>query len=184
MINERFKPLKKVTNIYGKEYDFTGMVSISETGVVFVHPGIRGKKTMTGYFTEGRPAGGGHYQVCLVTKNGEKALFFVHRLVAYAWLKKPKPYQKVVMHSDDNPENNHYSNLKWGTQKQNMNDMRKNLKLISFKQKYDDSLLWEVYNKREKGFTIKELREQYPDVTPSTMMHMTSGRMLKLRGLI
>ena len=85
---------------------------------------------------------------------------------------------------DDNPENNHYSNLKWGTQKQNMNDMRKNLKLVSFKQKYDDSLLWEVYNKREKGFTIKELREQYPDVTPSTMMHMTSGRMLKLRGLI
>jgi hypothetical protein len=45
----------------------------------------------------------------------------VSRLVALAWVKNPNPdIYDIVMHLDNNPENNHYKNLKWGTQSQNI----------------------------------------------------------------
>lgn len=45
----------------------------------------------------------------------------VHQLVCEAFY-GPKPFEDaVVMHIDDNPLNNHKDNLKWGTQKENLN---------------------------------------------------------------
>lgn len=44
-----------------------------------------------------------------------------HQLIAEAFL-GPKPDEKsVVLHLDDNPLNNRVDNLKWGTQKENLN---------------------------------------------------------------
>lgn len=48
--------------------------------------------------------------------------FAVHRLVADAFLPAPTPEQVVVMHLDDDKSNNHYKNLRWGTQSENMAD--------------------------------------------------------------
>lgn len=45
----------------------------------------------------------------------------IHRLVAEAYIPNPKNLS-VVMHLDDNPLNNHYKNLQWGTQKENIQD--------------------------------------------------------------
>lgn len=45
----------------------------------------------------------------------------VHQLVCEAF-NGSKPFDSaVVMHLDENYKNNEYSNLKWGTQKENMN---------------------------------------------------------------
>lgn len=45
----------------------------------------------------------------------------VSRLVCEAF-HGPAPFPKaIVMHIDDNPENNRADNLKWGTQKENLN---------------------------------------------------------------
>lgn len=45
----------------------------------------------------------------------------VHQLICEAF-HGPKPFEgAVVMHKDDNPLNNHKDNLKWGTQKENLN---------------------------------------------------------------
>jgi hypothetical protein len=45
----------------------------------------------------------------------------VSRLVALAWVPNPHPeIYDVVMHLDNNPSNNYYKNLKWGTQSQNI----------------------------------------------------------------
>lgn len=45
----------------------------------------------------------------------------VSRLVALAWVHNPKPkIYDVVMHLDNNPSNNNYKNLQWGTQSQNI----------------------------------------------------------------
>lgn len=41
----------------------------------------------------------------------------------------PSSTKLVIRHLDDNPLNNHVDNLRWGTQKQNMEDARKNGKL-------------------------------------------------------
>lgn len=46
----------------------------------------------------------------------------VHRLVAASFLPAPKQGQDCVCHRDDNPANNHASNLFWGTRADNNAD--------------------------------------------------------------
>jgi hypothetical protein len=59
-------------------------------------------------------------------KNNVKKTIGVHILVARAFI--PNSYNlPYVCHKDDNPHNNHFTNLFWGTQQDNMNDkMNKN----------------------------------------------------------
>lgn len=47
---------------------------------------------------------------------------YIHRLVAENFISNPNNYP-VVMHIDDNPANNHISNLQWGTKKMNTKQM-------------------------------------------------------------
>lgn len=62
----------------------------------------------------------GHQMLRLKNEFGEKC-FLVHRLVAEAFLPNLEKLP-VVMHKDDDPTNNEVENLKWGTQKDNMQD--------------------------------------------------------------
>lgn len=61
----------------------------------------------------------GHMKVSL-SKNGVVKNFFVHRLVATAFLPNPKGLP-VVNHKDENPANNAVSNLEWCTVRENTN---------------------------------------------------------------
>lgn len=68
---------------------------------------------------------GGHLTVGLTNPEGVKKSYSVHRLVAEAFI--PNPDNKPqVLHWDDNPLNNNVSNLRWGTQKDNMQDRLRN----------------------------------------------------------
>lgn len=71
----------------------------------------------------------------------------ISRLVALAWVPNPKPEEyNVVMHLDNNPLNNHYTNLKWGTQKMNMQQAisdKRNYHII----KGEDNLNRKISNK-------------------------------------
>lgn len=57
--------------------------------------------------------------VTLMHKDGYKVSRKVSRLVALSFVPNPNNYP-LVMHKDDNHLNNHYLNLEWGTQKQNI----------------------------------------------------------------
>ena len=46
----------------------------------------------------------------------------VHRLVAMAFLGLPPTPWHVVAHNDGSRDNNHWSNLRWATQRENMHD--------------------------------------------------------------
>ena len=60
----------------------------------------------------------GYCQVSLTTTHKSK-LYFIHRLVAQAFI--PNPENKPnVNHKDLNPYNNNYRNLEWCTQKENV----------------------------------------------------------------
>lgn len=62
----------------------------------------------------------GHQMIRLQNSAGKKC-FLVHRLVAEAFLPNLEALP-VVMHKDDDPTNNDIMNLKWGTQRDNMQD--------------------------------------------------------------
>lgn len=63
----------------------------------------------------------GHQRIRL-TKNGQCFRLLVHRLVAMAFDLPRRGDQTVVAHNDGNPLNNHISNLRWATVKENMSD--------------------------------------------------------------
>lgn len=66
--------------------------------------------------------GSGYLQVCL-NKNGVSKLYFLHKLVAEAFVENPNNYTEVN-HIDHNKLNCDHSNLEWVTRSQNMKSMR------------------------------------------------------------
>lgn len=67
--------------------------------------------------------GKGYKSVCL-HQNGKSKKFYIHRLVAMAFIPNPdnKPY---VNHIDNNPANNSFENLEWCSQQENLDWMTK-----------------------------------------------------------
>lgn len=67
--------------------------------------------------------GNGYFRVCL-SQHGKKERFYIHRLVADAFLpnEESKPF---VNHIDNNPANNSVENLEWCTAKENVEWMIK-----------------------------------------------------------
>lgn len=182
---ENFKPLYKVVNDDGIEFQFDGQVCVSNQGTLFVNPRKVGKKNMNGYFTKGRPIKTGHRQVALHDANGKRGWFYIHTLMGWAWLDK-HPLQNVVMHLDDDPHNNTLSNIRWGTQKDNWDDMMskgRNPKWGSVRI-FSDELAFEIFNKRLNGVPMNDIKLQYPHINRKSLYHLSSGHILKQRGLI
>ena len=101
----------------------------------------------------------GYMYICL---HKDKKLFSVdvHRLVAQAFVENPKPNEyKYVLHLDDNQENNVYTNLKWGTQKENCNTEHHH-KTLSEKAKKRVGEKNSFYNKHHSEETKEKLRKQ------------------------
>lgn len=67
----------------------------------------------------------GYLMVCLSFPNGEQRSLPVHRLVALAFLGDPKQGE-VCRHLNDAKLDNHFSNLAWGTQRENVLDAVRN----------------------------------------------------------
>lgn len=61
----------------------------------------------------------GYHRVVIYTTGTKFARCFIHRLVAIHFIPNPekKPF---VLHRDNDPSNNHVSNLRWGTQSENI----------------------------------------------------------------
>lgn len=60
-----------------------------------------------------RSAEGGHLYVTLYDQTRRKyKLFFIHRLVALAFIPNPNNLP-IINHKDNNPANNHFTNLEW-----------------------------------------------------------------------
>ena len=57
-----------------------------------------------------------------LTRDGKPRGFLVHRLVAQAFLGSAPEGKPNVLHSDNAPDNNRVTNLRWGTQKENIQD--------------------------------------------------------------
>lgn len=60
----------------------------------------------------------GLYEQVNLSRWGKKKTFYVHRLVAAAFLPPPGPWQREVNHFDCNPSNNAASNLEWASREE------------------------------------------------------------------
>ena len=65
----------------------------------------------------------GYLNVAL-SKEGEQRLYKVHRLVLEAFVGQPKEEQEAC-HNNGDRSDNRLSNLRWGTKKENMADIKK-----------------------------------------------------------
>lgn len=79
-----------------------------------------------------------NYFMYRLSKNGKLYSLKEHRLVAEAFLKNENNY-KCIDHIDGNPKNNFYKNLRWCSQKQNMQNeetIKRRKKSFRKKRKY------------------------------------------------
>ena len=66
----------------------------------------------------------GYYAVNLYDDNGNRKMFFIHQLVAEAFLPNLNHYTDIN-HKDENKANNAVENLEWCTQKHNVQEARR-----------------------------------------------------------
>lgn len=93
-------------------------------------------------------------------QDGKRQRFYIHRLVASAFIPNPenKPF---INHLDNNPMNNHVSNLAWCTQKENV-----------------DWMIKQGRNKRTQEWLDNLHKAQERDYKPVIATNVISGEVL------
>lgn len=103
------------------------------------------------------PHAQGYFRVVLtVNKKGHR--FLVHRLIALAWIGPPPFDGAKVLHKDDDRSNNHYSNLYYGTQSNNMKDAVRNGKNTHIFSIYGTSVGSKNGNSRLNESQVSEIK--------------------------
>lgn len=93
----------------------------------------------------------GYLRIRLFDKNGKAKAYYIHRLVAEAFIPNPKDLPQVN-HKDCNKLNNHFSNLEWCSQKYNIhesmrNELQRHFVTLIFNIKTNETV--EFYSMRE-----------------------------------
>lgn len=104
---------RKKVNTLAKEYEqVLDIYEVDKYGNVY---GVDGKELKKCFNSSG------YYQVALKIKNKRKwKKCFIHRLVGYGFVKGHSEVNNIIDHIDTNKLNNVWTNLRWGTQKDNM----------------------------------------------------------------
>lgn len=106
---------KENKEIFKKIFGYEGLYKISNRGNVFSHnkDGIMKPLTKKGYL------------MIRLSKDGKERVFFVHRLVAQAFIPNPENLA-TVNHKDFNKTNNDVRNLEWMSAVDNVKHAREN----------------------------------------------------------
>lgn len=92
----------------------------------------------------------------LISDSGKRVNFYRHRLVAEVYLPN-NDNTLVVCHKDNNPLNNHYKNLYWGTPKENAQQCIRD-------GRFHFNSGWNAFSDRKK-YRIYRFMLRHPDYT-------------------
>lgn len=122
MMEEIWKPIPGYEGAY--EISNMGRLrSLTRTRIVNnCHGGTSPRTDKGRIFALGNNGNG--YAYVSLSENGKKTNYYIHRLVAEAFLEKPEGENFVVDHLDHDRRNNMADNLEWVTQKENVNRSR------------------------------------------------------------
>jgi hypothetical protein len=110
------KPIQSIEGAYANEL---GQVKMPECEAVMPNGGVRKYKTKWIYGTRTKASKSARHEYMGLLYRGRN--YKIHRLVCEAF-HGPQPTDKpVVIHLDEDATNNRPENLKWGTQKENLN---------------------------------------------------------------
>lgn len=120
------------------------------------------------------------YKRIKLTNNG--ATLRLHREVLKAFNRKPKDGE-LCRHLDGNPQNNHISNLKWGTPKENAQDCLKHGRnpfqiLVGENSpvaKFSDKIIAEIIACHREGFSYREIMEAY-NISKAHVSYIINGK--------
>lgn len=125
--------------------------SVSENGVI--------RNDRSGRILKQRSHKSGYLEVQL-WKDGVYKNFGVHRLVAICFIGEPPSEMHEVAHDNGNRHDNRFTNLKWSTHLENMDDRDRHgttaINKTNGKTKYDDSLVACAKALIRSGSTLKE----------------------------
>lgn len=99
-------------------YEVSNLGRIRSVDRFVVHTHSTGKRIAKGKILNQHSNDYG-YMFVMASKENKQRRIWVHRAVLEAFV-EVKPPGMVTMHLDNNPKNNNLSNLKWGTQKENI----------------------------------------------------------------
>lgn len=104
------------------------------------------QSTGNAIYVNTKPNGSSKYlSFCGRDKTGICKWYYIHRIVAEAFVPNPDPANRTqVNHKDNNPKNNHYTNLEWVTQQQNLTHY------------------WDNYGERKIKIKIRQKRGRKP----------------------
>lgn len=121
----------------------------------------------------------GYYKVSLFQPKTAVKSPGVHRLVALTFIGPPPTEKHEVAHNDGVPSNNHVSNLRWATRRENHADMilhgTAKRGAAHYLTKLSDADISNIYKLRETGLRQREIAEQY-GVTTQCINHILRGK--------
>jgi len=105
---------------------FNGSYSVSNTGRVRRNSGTTSNgRSWKGKILKPRFNRGGYVKYTLY-RDGKPVYVVAHRLVCFAFHGPPPSGKPLALHRDDNPQNNHVTNLYWGSLSDNQRDVLAN----------------------------------------------------------
>lgn len=132
-----------------REIEYAPGYFVSDLGIIY-GPGGMGRRGYHVMYTYSNDKYG--HQVVDLYINGKRKHKYVAVLVAEAFIPNPHNYPEV-RHMDGNPNNNHVSNLKWGTHADNMHDAQRHGTFHYFTPEEDEMSL-QVLRKPVKAINI------------------------------
>jgi hypothetical protein len=138
-----------------------------------------GKRKYKGKLLKPKLDNDGYLKVCLA-KEGKKKDYFIHRLVAIAFLGQP-PEGHVVCHGSKGSQCNEVTNISWGTMAQNHGPDRLRDGTDCRGEKHGYAKLNEMQVRvirrllESKSMTRKEIADIF-DVRPGTIGHIKKGK--------